>query len=386
MADEVHNIFGHYWHKMIFENYRKHYPAERLFNLNRAGFAGSQRYSIYPWTGDVARSWGGFKAQIPTMLHMSMSGLPFIHSDAGGFAQGTKDEELYTRWIQFSCFTPILRPHGSGIPSEPVYFSEQTQDIVREFMKLRYSLLPYIYTAAAQAHIRGYPITRPLFFDFPDDTACYALGNQYLLGPNLMVAPVIEKGSKEMEVYFPEDNWFNFWDDNIIQGGKLDTLLTPIESMPLFVRAGSFIPMVAPVNSTDQYSSKELTIRYYPSSKGDSAFYNMFEDDGKTFGTIGRGEFELLRFKAEHPNEKSILITMIKDGWDYSGMPRKRILLLEIAGTNEKNKYEVFIDGKKVKSKRKDEESALTYFSDTGRLTIEIPWRGEYTTIGIKQK
>ncbi len=90
MADEVHNIYGHYWHKMIFDNYRKRYPAERLFNLNRAGYAGSQRYSIYPWTGDVSRSWGGLQAQIPTMLHMSMSGLPFIHSDAGGFAQGTK--------------------------------------------------------------------------------------------------------------------------------------------------------------------------------------------------------------------------------------------------------------------------------------------------------
>ena len=145
-ADEVHNIYARYWHKMLFENYRKYYPDVRLFNLNRAGFAGSQRYSIYPWTGDVGRSWSGLQAQMPLMLHMSMSGLPFIHSDAGGFAQGTKDEELYTRWLQMSCFSPVLRPHGSGIPSEPVFFNDTTQRIVRKFMKLRYRLLPYIYT------------------------------------------------------------------------------------------------------------------------------------------------------------------------------------------------------------------------------------------------
>ena len=145
-----------------------------------------------------------------------MSGLPFIHSDAGGFAQGTKDDELYTRWVQFSCFTPILRPHGSGVPSEPVYFSEQTQDIVRRFMKLRYSLLPYIYTTATQASVRGYPIIRPLFFDFPDDTTSYNLANQYMFGPNMMVAPVIEKGQEEIEVYFPKTNWYNFWDETMI--------------------------------------------------------------------------------------------------------------------------------------------------------------------------
>jgi len=106
---------------MLFENFRKDYPDRRLFNLNRAGFAGSQRYSIYPWTGDVSRSWGGLQAQLPLLIHMSLSGLPFIHSDAGGFAQGAKDDELYTRWLQLACFSPILRPHGSGIPSEPVF-------------------------------------------------------------------------------------------------------------------------------------------------------------------------------------------------------------------------------------------------------------------------
>lgn len=384
-ADEVHNIYAHYWHKMIFENYRKHYPAKRLFNLNRAGYAGSQRYSIYPWTGDVARSWGGFKAQIPTMLHMSMSGLPFIHSDAGGFAQGTKDEELYARWVQMSCFSPVLRPHGSVIPSEPIYFSEETQDIVREFMQLRYSLIPYIYTTAVQATMRGYPITRPLFFDYPDDTTTYRLGNQYMFGNAMMVAPVIEKGQESINVYLPEGNWYQFWNDQVFEGMKWHRHSTNPETIPVFVKESSFLPMVKPVNSTDNYSSRTLTLRYYPGLPGDSTFYNMYEDDGKTFGAIGRGEFELLRFTGVADSENGYSLHMIKDGWDYNGMPRKRLMIIEIVGQENDLKYKISLNGEKVR-KMKKESGTGYYFDDLNRLIIEFPWNGTQTRINILKK
>ncbi|MEE4260212.1 MAG: TIM-barrel domain-containing protein, partial [Bacteroidales bacterium] len=220
-ADEVHNIYAHYWHKFLYKKFREDYPDRRLFNLNRAGYAGSQRYSIYPWTGDVSRSWGGFQAQLPLMLHMSLSGLPFIHSDAGGFAQGTKDEELYTRWLQMSCFSPILRPHGSGIPSEPVYFNDTTQRIVRSFMNLRYQLLPYIYTLAYEANTEGTPIVRPLFYEFPEDSITYDLVNEYMFGENILVAPVIEQGKEIIQVYLPSDaNWYDYWDNDYYKGGQ----------------------------------------------------------------------------------------------------------------------------------------------------------------------
>lgn len=384
-ADQVHNIYAHYWHKTIFENYHKDYPGVRLFNLNRAGYAGSQRYSIYPWTGDVSRSWGGFKAQIPTMLHMSMSGLPFIHSDAGGFAQGTKDDELYTRWLQMSCFSPILRPHGSVIPSEPVYFSEQTQDIVRNFMQIRYRLIPYIYTTAAQAKLRGFPITRPLFFDYPDDTTTYKLANQYLFGPSMLVAPVIDQGQKEIEVYLPGEEWYDFWSENIHHGNQWHTLTTNIETIPVFIKAGSFIPMVKAVNSTDNYSSRNLTIRYYPGNTADSTRYNMFEDDGKTTGTIGRGEFELIRMKGIVDQENNVSIDLLKDGWDYNGMPRKRNIKLEIIGKWENLKYDITRDGDKIKKMKKDGASGF-YLDDKNRLVIEFPWDGSLTEINIRLK
>ncbi|MES2849862.1 MAG: TIM-barrel domain-containing protein, partial [Bacteroidota bacterium] len=114
-ADEVHNIYGHYWNKMLFDNYAKELPNERLFHLNRSGFAGSQRYNIFPWSGDVSRSWSGLQAQVPLMLGMSMSGIPYIHADAGGFAGGEGDNELYVRWLQYAAFTPIFRPHGTAL-------------------------------------------------------------------------------------------------------------------------------------------------------------------------------------------------------------------------------------------------------------------------------
>lgn len=283
-ADEVHNIYGHYWHKFLFEKYREEYPDRRLFNLNRAGYAGSQRYSIYPWTGDVSRSWGGLQAQLPLLLHMSLSGLPFIHSDAGGFAQGTKDEELYTRWLQMSCFSPILRPHGSGIPSEPVYFNDTTQRIVREFMKLRYQLLPYIYTLSYEAATEGAPIVRPLFYEFPDDSITYDIGDEYMFGGNMLVAPIIEKGQDIRKVYLPKGaNWYDFWNNSKYNGGQWIEIKTELETIPVFIKAGSFIPMVPAVNSTDDYSTEKMTIRYY---MDDLTVFNesiLYDDDGKTF-------------------------------------------------------------------------------------------------------
>ncbi|HZG26162.1 MAG TPA: TIM-barrel domain-containing protein, partial [Chitinophagaceae bacterium] len=114
-ANEVHNVYGHYWNKMLFDKYKQHYPETRLFNLNRSGFAGSQRYCVFPWSGDVGRNWSGLRAQLPIMLGMSISGIPYIHGDAGGFAYGEKDGELYTRWLQFAAFTPVFRPHGTAL-------------------------------------------------------------------------------------------------------------------------------------------------------------------------------------------------------------------------------------------------------------------------------
>lgn len=353
-ADEVHNIYAHYWHKMLFENYRKHYPDTRLFNLNRAGYAGSQRYSIYPWTGDVSRSWGGLKAQVPLMLHMSLSGLPFIHSDAGGFAQGTKDDELYTRWLQMACFSPILRPHGSDIPSEVVYFNDTTQNIVRKFMKLRYSLLPYIYSVAAQSHINGYPIVRPLFFEFPDDKTTYDIGNQYMFGESLMVVPIVEKGQDSINIYLPEGyDWYNFWNNEKFRGGNWITIITNLETIPIFVKAGSFIPMTEAVNSTDYYSTQNLTVKYYASKSGEQITQSMYEDDGKTFGAYEKNIYSNLVFDAIETDSGIAEIKIINRGNGFIGMPENRKIELRIIGVDNINKISISVVEEFKEKKRK---------------------------------
>ena len=335
-ADEVHNIYGHYWHKMLFEKYRKNYPERRLFNLNRAGFAGSQRYSIYPWTGDVSRSWGGLKAQTYLMLHMSLSGLPFIHSDAGGFAQGTKDEELYTRWLQMACFSPILRPHGSDIPSEAVYFNDTTQAIVRNFMKLRYSLLPYIYTAAAQAHIDGYPIVRPLFFEFPDDGNTYDIGNQYMFGESIMVVPIVEKGQGSTNIYLPEGfDWYDFWTNQKFEGGQWIEMKISLETIPIFIKSGSFIPMVKAVNSTDDFSLEDLSIKYYTGKYNQKSEGFLYIDDGKTFGNYEKGGFSLIVSSAENKKNSLKIKVIFEELKNKNFSEEKSDVKIEIIGWNE---------------------------------------------------
>ena len=336
-ADEVHNIFGHYWHRMLFDKYRKNYPDRRLFNLNRAGYAGSQRYSIFPWTGDVSRSWGGLQAQLPLMIHMSMSGLPFIHADAGGFAQGTRDDALYTRWLQMACFSPILRPHGSGIPSEPVYFNEETQEVVRRFMKLRYSLLPYIYTLAFESHTLGYPIVRPLFYEFPNDSMSYQVADEYLFGPDFLVAPILMRDQEMRKVYLPDGtSWYNFWNNKLSQGGQSVALPVSMKDIPIFVKAGSFITRAFPVNSTDEYCTQNLDVNYYLNPVSKTDFGQVYLDDGALFGAVEKGAYRLMKFQGQLTDDgDGLVVTVIPEGEGYLYEPDSHVITLKLIGENE---------------------------------------------------
>ncbi len=324
MADEVHNIYGHYWHKMLWDNYRKHYPETRLFNLNRSGFAGSQRFGIYPWTGDVARSWGGLQAQLPAMLHMSLSGLPFIHADAGGFALGVKDEELYTRWLQFAVFTPILRPHGSDIPSEPIFFNDTTKRIVRNFMKLRNELMPYIYTMSWENSLSGLPLTKPLFF-YHDDERFGEYYQAYYFGPDLLVAPVVDAGLEALSIPLPAGMWYDFFTGRAVKGGDELLYRLEYETIPVFARAGAVIPRVETFLSTDHYTSRRLFLHTYLDTERGSFSGRMYEDDGWAFGAYEQGDFELLKFKGAHSAE-AMKITISRDGNGYAGMPESRMV------------------------------------------------------------
>jgi oligosaccharide 4-alpha-D-glucosyltransferase len=341
-ADEVHNVYGHYWSKMLFEKYADDYPGVRLFNLNRAGFAGSQRYSVFPWTGDVARNWSGLKSQPLILLGMSVSGLPYTHSDAGGFAMtGQADPELYTRWLQFAAFTPIFRPHGTAledldksiksIPSEPTFWDEPTKSIVRNYIKLRYELLPYNYTLAYDQAVYGRPLMRPLYYYSFSDSSALKADDEYFWGENILVAPITTAGVSARMIYFPKGKWYSHTTHAITEGGQWLNIPVDINNIPVYIKEGSFIPLWIKdsIGSTEEYDSKEITVRYYPSSQ--ESTYSWFDDDGTSTKTLEKADFEVVTFKGiTEGNAITINITTNNPG-NY-GRRSKRRFRIEIAG------------------------------------------------------
>ena len=372
-ADEVHNLYGHWWSKMLFEKYAENYPDERLFHLNRSGFAGSQRYAVFPWSGDVSRSWSGLKAQLPVMLGMAMCGIPYMHSDLGGFAMGRKDEELYTRWMQMGTFNPIYRPHGSGIPSEPVFFSEQTKQITRKYINLRYRFLPYNYTLAREAESKGLPLMRPLFFDEPDNEALYDINDTYLWGEQILVAPVVDSGQGIRSIYLPKGTWINFHTDERIEGGRWVDVPVYIYDMPIYVRAGSILPMALPVSSLDDYRSETLEIRFYPGEADSTYSYVMYDDDGKSKDAYKKGAYELLTIRV-HQGQESWEISSSRAGGNFEGRPEERKFMLSFHGVKEApekivfdgTEYWVPRPGKKLKKGAKQ----ASYNPGSGRIFI----------------
>lgn len=338
-ADEVHNIYGHYWNKMIYEKYSEDYPAVRLFNLNRSGYAGSQRYSVFPWSGDVGRNWSGLRAQLPIMLGMSISGVPYIHADAGGFAMGEKDPELYTRWLQFAAFTPVFRPHGTAledldpsvanIESEPVFYPEPYKSIVRKYIQLRYDLLPYNYTLGYQQAKEGKPLTRPMFYYDAADPDLLKAEDQYMWGDNILIAPVLEKGASQRSLYLPKGEWYNYFTKAKVQGAQWITVDVDIENIPFYIKAGSFIPVRANMLNTEKYQSDNLSITYFPDSSDSS--YTMYDDDGNTNLSLEKGMYELLHFQAT-VKEGKYIVQVSSNGGVFDTRPSTRNILLTIPG------------------------------------------------------
>ncbi|WP_237057125.1 glycoside hydrolase family 31 protein [Microbulbifer sediminum] len=330
MADEVHNAYGHRWAQTLFEKQTAAYPERRPFIMMRAGFPGSQRYGMIPWTGDVAREWGGLKPQVELALSMSLLGFGYTHSDLGGFAGGEEfDRELYIRWLQYGVFQPVYRPHAQEhIASEPVFHDRTTRDITREYIKLRYRLLPYNYTLAFENSQSGMPLMRPLFFTDDSDPALMDYKDAYLWGNDFLVAPVTEAGVDEVELRLPGGVWFDYWTDAQYSGERA-TVEVDLETIPVLVRAGAFIPTVEDMDTTRDYSSENLTLDYYahPTSLESSGY--IYEDDGNTVDAFARDRYARLHFHAERSAD-GIRFGFRRDGGGYRGEPQHRSVSLNI--------------------------------------------------------
>lgn len=310
-ADEVHNAYGHEWAHVIYDGFRNDFPNTRPFILMRAGYAGSQRYGMIPWTGDVSRSWGGLVSQPEISLQMGMQGLGYMHSDLGGFADGvTIDNELYIRWLQYGVYQPIYRPHAQEhIPAEPVFQNDTTKAHVKKAIELRYKLLPYIYNMAFENNQTGKPLMIPLFFNEPDNSDLLTYDKAYMWGDAFLVSPIKQPGVKEQTVYLPKGNkWIEFNTEKIFDGGQEVTVAAPLDYIPVFVKGGAFVPMSKTEGNTSKYNLDQFEVHFYYDSGVKNAKYTMYNDDGKTVDALKKQQYEEYSFSAANDGKELTLV------------------------------------------------------------------------------
>jgi oligosaccharide 4-alpha-D-glucosyltransferase len=375
-ADAIHNVYGHQWAKMVYENQLSLAPNKRPFILMRSGFAGSQRYGMIPWTGDVSRTWGGLKPQVELSLQMGVLGMAYTHSDLGGFAGGEIfDKEMYIRWLQYGVFQPIYRPHAQdNIAPEVIFHDKETQDVLRRFIKLRYNLLPYNYTLAYQNSTTGMPLMRPLFFENEDNINLMENAESYLWGDAFLVTPIVDASVKSVSVPLPKGIWFDFFNEDIHLGNQIINMDTRLETLPVLVRAGSFIPMIDDIQSTKDYNNSNLTLHYYADKSVEYSHYEMYEDDGEIFQANVQGLFELLLFKASY-NDKQLSFDFSHKGSGYSDMPTNRQMKLIVHNWQYKPS--------KV-SIGKQEGQQVDWNEMTKILTIKFTWQHQPLTLSIE--
>ena len=328
---KVHNIYSLLWARTVFEGFNQFRPNQRLFNLTRSGYAGIQRYGVATWSGDVGKSFSGLAVQVPMLLNMGMSGIAYHNSDIGGFCCGLTTPELYARWMQFGAVCPITRAHGTGQPTEPWGYGTQVEDICRNFLDLRYRLLPYIYTMAYENYTTGIPLARPLFFDDPSDPLLAHESSSYLFGESILVSPVVTAGQTSKSVYLPAGRWIDIWSGQAYQGGQTVIVATPLETMPAFVKEGSIIPMQPLMDFSDERPLDTLMLAIFP-SRTRPAHFTLYEDDGKTL-LYQSGAFALTEF-TEELAETTMIIDLHPAAGTYTGRPSRRAYLTEVHGVS----------------------------------------------------
>jgi oligosaccharide 4-alpha-D-glucosyltransferase len=285
-------------------------------------------------------------------------------------------------------FNPVFRPHGSGIPSEPIFFSAETQDIVREAIKLRYRLMPYIYNAAYENTISGKPIVKPLFYYHVDDEHLKNYSDAYYFGDEIIVAPVINKGVHKKEVYLPKGWWYDFNTSALIKGGQKISVDININTIPVFIKEGSFIPMVPDYRTTDDYPKNELDIHFYPSATSQEAAYTLFEDDGMDAKSIKDQNYQLIKLKGIKSHD-TLTVSLLRDSLQYTQKQdgrRLKWIIHQVETMPEK----VMINNKKwlVVDSGNDEnkwQGVVIYNAVKKQISINMPFDNDRINIQIIQ-
>jgi alpha-D-xyloside xylohydrolase len=287
----------------LYDGFRRDVKIRALI-LSRDAYLGAQRNGTMFWSSDIYPTWDTLKRQVPTGLGFTASGIAYWTQDIGGWQYLPKEHhpahpplldpsdardnvggyddypELYTRWFEYGAFLPIFRAHGSRLYNEVWSYGKQAEPILEKYLKLRYQLMPYIYSLGYHTYQTGAPYMRALFMDFPNDPKVTDMRDEYMFGPAFLVAPVTEQGQLSRAVYLPAGaDWYNYWTNERFHGGQTIQVAAPIDTLPLFVRAGSIVPLGEPVESTNEVQ-KIAKVRVYP---GADAKFALYQDDGKTY-------------------------------------------------------------------------------------------------------
>jgi alpha-D-xyloside xylohydrolase len=301
---QFYNVYPLLHTGALSDGFRRDLPQKRALILSRDAYLGVQRNGAIVWSSDIYPTWDTYRRQIPTGLDFTASGITYWSNDTGGWQYlppahhpahpplldpsdardnvGGYDDypELYTRWFQYATFLPIMRAHGSRRTNEVWSYGKQAEPILEKYLRLRYQLMPYIYSLGYQTWLTGAPVMRALPLDFPNDPNVADLRDEYMFGPAFLVAPVTEQGATSRKVYLPAGaDWYNYWTQERVAGGQTITVSAPIATLPLFVRAGSIIPIGSDVESTHQKQSI-TQVRIYPGADGN---FTLFSDDGTTY-------------------------------------------------------------------------------------------------------
>ncbi|HEX6881054.1 MAG TPA: glycoside hydrolase family 31 protein [Terriglobales bacterium] len=305
-GDRYVNLYPLLTEEGVYRGQRSASEQKRVFILGRSAFAGSQRAAVTAWSGDILSNFETFKRQIPAGLNFSLSGLPYWTTDIGGFVSGDPNDpayrELFVRWFQFGTFSPIFRVHGtrSTDQNELWSYGPEAQKILTEYDRLRYELMPYIYSVAWKVTNESYTPMRPLVMDFRGDPRALNIGDQFMFGPAILVNPVTEQGATTRHLYLPQAKWYDFWTGEVVEGGKAIDTAAPLDRLPLFVRAGSIVPMGPDVQYAAEKPADPIELRVYVGLDGD---FVLYEDENDNYN-YEKGVHATIAFHWDDANKK----------------------------------------------------------------------------------
>ncbi len=273
----VHNIYGMQMSRASREGALAADPAKRPFIITRSTYAGGQRHAVV-WTGDNSSNWDHLRDSVQMLLNLGLSGFPVCGADAGGFLDNATPE-LFIRWLQLAAFTPFFRGHSNigTQPHEPWAFGPRFEAIARKIIQQRYQLLQLFYSLAAEAQTTGAPIMRPFLWHYPNDPTAVGRGDQFLVGRDLLVAPILEQGSEARAVYLPNDAWYDLWSDARLTGGQHHLASVGLEQIPVFVRGGAILPFLEEAPCSGMQDLSTVTLNVWP---GVNDGFDWYEDDG----------------------------------------------------------------------------------------------------------